>query len=213
MMRCGLLLAALLALTSAAAGQDTKAPAEMPTPKGWGKETIALPPAFAADMKWKGSEELRFHPGMFKADSDGFFSYAILMSLPADAKTDAAALESELLTYYRGLCQAVLKSKNQTEDVSKFTLTLKEMRTPNRPGGEGCTGYTGEMRWVEPFTTGKPQTLRMEVQVWHCEKSNRRHVLVLASPQQPTAAMWKELRTIGDGIRCHPEAPGEKREK
>jgi hypothetical protein len=205
MTRSGLLLLGLLALTTTVNGQDTKPPAEMPAPQGWGKETIALPPAFATDMKWKGSEELRFPPGMFKADSESFFSYAILLSLPADQKTDAATLEAELLTYYRGLCKAVLKSKNQTEDVSKFTLKLKEMRTPNRSGGEACTGYVGELLWVEPFVTGKAQTLRMEVQTWHCEKSGRRHVLVLASPQPPTAAVWKDLRAIGDGVRCHPE--------
>ena len=48
----------------------------MPEPKGWGKESIDLPPKFAPDMDWRGAVELRFAPGMFKADAADFFSYA-----------------------------------------------------------------------------------------------------------------------------------------
>jgi len=104
------------------------------------KETIALPPAFATDMKWKGAEELRFAPGMFKADAADFFSYDLLFWLPDDAEIDAKTMEEELLAYYRGLA-AVLKCKKQEVDAKAFTLTITgaKQQPDKRPGGRaGC---------------------------------------------------------------------------
>ena len=113
------LLGALILTPSAADPPEKEPPYQVPTPAGWAKETIALPPAFAPDLKWKGTEELRFAPGMFKADAPDFFSYALLFWLPDDTEVGAKALERELLAYYRGLAAAVWK-------------TLREIRA-------GCT--------------------------------------------------------------------------
>jgi hypothetical protein len=198
------LLCALL-LPAAAGGQPKKDPPyQLPAPKGWLKETIELPPAFAKDVKWKGAEELRFAPGMFKADAPDFFSYALLFWLPDDQKIDPKTMEQELLTYYRGLAKAVLANKKQEVDAGAFTLTLKDARekTGKRPTGEPFTAYVGELKWTEPFATGKPQTLRFEVHVWTCEKHKHNCVFVCASPQPETAAVWKSLREIRDGCTC-----------
>ena len=99
-------------------GQAEKRPHPVPppklsTPEGWTKESIALPPAFAQDMKWKGIEELRFAPNWRKADSDTFFSYGILCWLPEDQKIDAKTMQEEFLTYYRGLAKAVMAGKSR----------------------------------------------------------------------------------------------------
>ena len=102
------LLSALMLTASAADQPEKEPPYQVPTPTGWAKESIALPPAFAPDMKWKGTEELRFAPGMFKADAPDFLSYALLFWLPDDTAIDAKAMERELLVYYRGLAAAVL---------------------------------------------------------------------------------------------------------
>ena len=127
------LLAALMPTLSAADQTEKEPPYQVPTPTGWAKETIALPPAFAPDMKWKGTEELRFAPGMFKADAPDFFSYALLFWLPDDTDIDAKTLERELLVYYRGLAAAVLKGNNKEEvDTKAFTLTIMDAR--EKPG-------------------------------------------------------------------------------
>jgi hypothetical protein len=44
---------------------------KLAAPAEWGGETIQLPPRFAPDMKLKGSEHIRFAPGMMKPDSRG----------------------------------------------------------------------------------------------------------------------------------------------
>jgi hypothetical protein len=201
--RASLLTALLLA--SSAAGQPGKEPpCEVPTPTGWAKETIALPPAFAPDMKWQGTEELRFAPGMFQAGAPDFFSYALLFWLPDDTEVGAKALERELLAYYRGLAAAVGKGKKQEADPKAFSLTITaaKQQPDKRPGGETVAGYVGELRWTEPFATGKAQTLRLEIHSWPCAKHKRHCVFVCASPQPEAAAVWKTLREIRAGCTC-----------
>jgi hypothetical protein len=198
------LLSALILTPPAAGPPEKEPPYQVPTPTGWAKETLALPPAFAPDMKWKGTEELRFAPGMFKADAPDFFSYALLFWLPEDAAIDAKTMERELLAYYRGLAAAVLKGKKQEVDTKVFilTLTAAEQQPDKRPGGEAVAGYVGELKWTEPFATGKPQTLRLEIDSWPSAKHKHHFVFVCASPQPETGAVWKTLREIRAGCTC-----------
>jgi hypothetical protein len=198
------LLSALL-LASWAAGQpEQEPPYQVPTPTGWAKETIALPPAFAPDMKWKGVEELRFAPGMFKADAPDFISYALLFWLPDGAEVDAQAMERELLAYFRGLAVAVLKGKKQAVDTKAFrlTITAAQRQPDKRPGGEAVAGYVGELKWTEPFATGKPQALRLEIHSWTSAKHKHHCVFICASPQPEAGAVWKTLREIRAGCTC-----------
>jgi hypothetical protein len=196
-------LFSFLVLTTVAAGEQAKEPPyQLPTPKGWITEKFPLPPTFARDMKWKGVEDLRFAPGMFKANAPDFFSYAMLFWLPEDAETDAKALERELLAYYRGLAATVLKRKKQNVDTNAFTLTITPAahQPDKRPDGAAVVGYDGELKWTEPFATGKPQTLRLEIQVWPSTK--HQCLFICASAQPATSAVWKTLREIRDGCTC-----------
>jgi hypothetical protein len=192
-----------LILTLSATGQPEKQPPyQVPAPTGWRKETIPLPPSFAPNMKWKGTEELRFAPGMFKANAPDFFSYALLFWLSDDVGIDVKTMERELLAYYRGLAAAVLKGKKQEVDTKAFTLTITaaKQQPDRRPGGEALAGYVGELKWTEPFATGKPQTLRLEIHTWPGAKHNC--VFVCASPQPQTGAVWNTLREIRAGCTC-----------
>jgi hypothetical protein len=64
------------------------------------------------------------------------------------------------------------------------------------------TGYSGELKWIEPFATGMPQTLYLEIQSWP-SASKHRCVFVCVSPQAAkNAAVWKTLREIRAGCSC-----------
>ena len=76
---------------------------KLAAPEGWGGETIPLPPGFAPDMKLKGSEHIRFAPGMMKPASDSFFSYAFVFDLQPEPVLTETVLKDEFLKYYRGL--------------------------------------------------------------------------------------------------------------
>jgi hypothetical protein len=195
----------VLIMAAAIVGQaGTESPYQVAAPPGWAKETITLPPAFARDMKWKGTEELRFAPNWMNANGDTFFSYALLFWIPDDQPIDARTMEQQLLTYYRGLATAVLESKKQrVVDVGKFSVSIKAVRAEpaNRPGGERVAAYSGELKWTEPFTTVKPQTLRLEIRAWPVKKHKHHCVFICASPQPESAAVWKALREIRESCR------------
>ena len=55
----------------------------------WGGERIELPPRFAPTLGLKGIEEIRFAPGMFKPESESFFSYVILFAV-SEARQQSA---------------------------------------------------------------------------------------------------------------------------
>jgi hypothetical protein len=194
----------VLILNSAESAEPPKQPAyHLPLPSGWRKESFTLPPDFAPDMKWKGSEELRFAPGMFKASAPDFFSYAMLFRLPEDAKIDAKTLERELLAYYRGLCSAVSKSKKREVDTKGFTVTITaaKQQPDKRPDSEAVAGYMGELSWIEPFATAKHQTVHLDIQSW-VSGSKHRCIFICASAQPESAPVWKILREIRAGCTC-----------
>jgi hypothetical protein len=164
-------------------------------PSGWGGESIQLPPGFARDMKWKGTEHIRFAPGMMQAESDTFFCYAFVFELQPASELTEAAIRAEFLKYYRGLCQAVLNGKRPDVDPTKFTLELK-LQKPEGESAEGVNNFTGVLDWVEPFATQKPQKLNLEIRTW--TKGDRPFLFACVSPQPRDAAIWKKLHTIRD---------------
>jgi hypothetical protein len=157
------------------------------TPKSWRGETITLPPGFAKNMAVKGIEEIRFMPGMFKSDQQDFFSYALVFCLPKQKPLEKAAIHSELLKYYRGLATTVARGKKLKIDPDKFTLAITA--TKDKPGQ-----YIGTLKWIEPFATGKAQTLRMEIKAGTCPNINASYLSMAVSPQTPKHELWKALR-------------------
>jgi len=174
---------------------------KLAAPKGWGGETIELPPGFAPDMKLKGSEHIRFAPGMMKPESESFFCYAFVFELQPKPGLTEAVLKDECLKYYRGLCTAVLNGKLPDVDPSEFTLELKRVKSDAEPSSDEKavdppTLYTGTLDWVEPFATKKPQKLNLEIRTWAGEERN--YIFVCVSPQARDAAIWKQLHAIRD---------------
>jgi hypothetical protein len=71
----------LLGLTFACRAQVPPAPqaatpvqdSRWPIPTGWNHETFPLPPSFAPDLSYKGSEDLRFMPGWSSPDAPDYW--------------------------------------------------------------------------------------------------------------------------------------------
>ena len=175
---------------------------KLAAPAGWGGETIQLPPGFAPEMKLKGSEYIRFAPGMMDPESDTFFSYAFVFELEPMPELTEAVVKDEFLKYYRGLCKAVLKGKLPQVDPSKFTLELQQAKsaatiTLDDRNADMPVLYTGTLEWVEPFATKKPQTLNIDIQTW--TRNDRSFIFACVSPQARDAAIWKHLHKIRNG--------------
>ena len=181
---------------------DETNPVKLAAPEGWGGETIELPPSFARDMKLKGSEHIRFAPGMMKPASDSFFSYAFVFELQSKPDLTGAVVKDEFLKYYRGLCKKVLDGKAPDVDPSQFTLELQRLKSdakpqPNEKDADAPVLYTGTLDWVEPFATKKPQKLNLEIRTW--ARNDRNYIFACVSPKARDTAIWKQLHAIRDG--------------
>ncbi|WP_425619111.1 hypothetical protein NA78x_002846 [Anatilimnocola sp. NA78] len=172
--------------------------AALAAPEGWTGETISLPPGFAPDMKLKGTENVRFAPGMMKPAADSFFCYAFVFELESQPALTEAVVKEEFLKYYRGLCKAVLQGKHPDVDPAKFTL-LQLVKFDAEPASDPkiadkATVYTGTLDWVEPFATKKSQKLNLEIQTW--ARNDRNYLFACVSPQARDATIWKQLHAI-----------------
>lgn len=192
----------ILLVAGAFLAADEPSPAKLVAPAGWGGETIQLPPGFSPEMKLKGSEHIRFAPGMMDPESDTFFSYAFVFELEPMPVLTAAVVKDEFLKYYRGLCKAVLNGKLPQVDRSKFTLELQRAKSDDTniqddKNADMPVVYTGTLEWVEPFATKKPQTLNLDIHTW--TSNDRSFIFACVSPQAKDAAIWKELHKIRNG--------------
>ncbi|MFT5124660.1 MAG: hypothetical protein ACI9TH_002304 [Kiritimatiellia bacterium] len=166
----------------------------------WGGERIPLPTSFAPDMKVSGIEEIRFAPGMFKPDSDEFFTYVFVFSCP-EGTWNESVIQREILTYYRGLSRMVSKGQVTEEDAAAFTFALEAAEAAHLPGdAKSAKTYAGKLNWTEPFKTLKPQVLHMEIATWQREDAQQHYLFASVSPKPREHAIWKSLRAIRESL-------------
>ena len=67
-------------------------------------------------------------------------------------------------------------------------------------------GYVATLKWIEPFATKKPQTLRIETRVWPGAK-NRTWAFMCVSPNEPVDPIWNTMRSVRDAfVKTNPPA-------
>src|SRR4029077_8811621 len=123
-----------------------------PIPTGWKHETFPLPPSFAADLPYQGSEDLRFMPGWSSPDAADFWSYEFVWWLNQPPTFDAASFGASLATYFRGLCTAVGGSKYQF-DPARYRAVLTAVADSDPPR------LAGQVFTYDAFKTGEPIVL------------------------------------------------------
>ena len=190
-------LFALLLLVSPVLAQQHPVKITFDTPKGWNGETITLPPGFAKNLSLKGIEEIRFAPGMFKADQEDFFSYVLVFWLPDTKPLNKQQIHDELLKYYRGLAAAVGKGRKLNIDTAAFKIDVKPVK--KKPGE-----FVAAMDWVEPFVTGKPQKLHMELKAAAMPDGKASTLQMTVSPQTTDHQVWKSLRKVLASVKITP---------
>lgn len=193
-------LAVLLALGAAARAE---APAfRWAVPPGWRQETIPFPLGFAPELKYRGIEEIRFSPDFFDPGADSYWTYALAWWLEGEPKLDRAALEADLPRYFAGLCKAVGGQKYRF-DPARFRAKL-EPTAKRKVRGHSAQALQGTVDTYDPFATGKPLTLNLEILTWDCPASGHRVALIAASPKPRSAEVWKALAERQAAFSCHP---------
>jgi hypothetical protein len=185
-----------------AAAQETEPPYSLTAPEGWRKERIAFPLGFAKDLDYKGHEDLRFAPGMFKPEAADYFSYAFVLWIDGRMSFEPRSLEKDLLKYYKGLCASVARSNKLDLDLSKIAVQLTKPEQKGSLGGEEAELLQGRIDWYDPFVTGK--ALRLQLEIWgrSADGQKRSCLFALASPGEKSAPVWDTLRKIQTGFRC-----------
>lgn len=160
-------------------------------PSGWEFERFALPPEFAPAFPYKGVEELRFSPGMFKKDSATYFTYAFVAELDNRNSFSQKDVKDYLVQYFMGLCISTAKQKNFLIDASRITATVEKGRIAGKH-----TYYNAAANIFGVFTDGKPVTLNLEIKVMSNKAASKIYLVFIASPLNKTNNVWKELRKI-----------------
>jgi hypothetical protein len=175
----------------------------LPTPADWRFERIDFPLSFAPELKYQGFEELRFAPGMFNAESETYFTYIFAMKITDDAALDAAELKSLLETYFRGLCRTVAKEKKFDVDVSKISAQVQA----DQSKAQTARHFRAAVESFDPFVTGKPLTLNLEMIVIDAGRTDHR-IFAAISPKPIDSPIWKLLRTLkGQFQERHAQTP------
>lgn len=194
MITTGLLLSMTVAFVLA---DPQPAPELLPqAPADWRFERIDFPLSFAPELPYQGFEELRFAPGMFKPETETYFTYVFAMKITGEAAFDAASLQSLLETYFRGLCRAVAQDKKLELDLSKISAQVKD----EQGSAPSVRHFVAKVESFDPFVTGKPLTLNLEMMVIEVNKTDRR-IFAAVSPKPADSPVWKPLRTLKDEFR------------
>ena len=171
-------------------------PTMLTGPVDWQFEQFALPPVFAPGVKYKGIEELRFSPDMFKKDAPNYFTYAFAARLDNTKTVTQSDIQDYLLTYFKGLCgKTAADRKLGPVDTTAISAVIEKKTTT---GDQPIYNITLHVFGV--FADGAPVTLNMEAKVWQDVPADKVYLLFIVSPQPKTAAIWEELYKIRKGF-------------
>lgn len=174
--------------------QETKHPVPqlLKEPATWEFEAFPLPPAFAPEIKYRGLEELRFAPGMFKKDTTGYFTYAFVARFDSMVDISQAEIRDYLLFYFKGLCATVARDKKMLIDTSLIAVTIaKKKNAPKK-----TTIYNARLNVLGVFADGAPVTLNMELKLVKDPVFKRLYLVIITSPLPKTDAIWKTLYQV-----------------
>lgn len=193
----------LILLARSVAGEEgPEVPFSLPTPEGWRSETLPFPLSFAPELEYQGLEELRFAPGMFEPDSEGFWTYAFLWWLPLETRLDADGLAADLEVYFRGLTRSVAEERGFDPGEPEVSAELRE--TPD--AGKRDRWLIGKVKTLDAFATREPIELSVSIRIWRCAAEERLVAFFELSPQPAYHQLWRTLRQIRKGFRCQAEA-------
>jgi hypothetical protein len=190
-MKNEILLVFLFVLSLAVKGQDTKAEF-LKEPSTWEFERFPLPPTFSPNFGYKGVEELRFSPGMFKKDAPDYFSYAFLAQLNNISSISQQKVKNYLLSYFKGLCASTAKQRNLSIDTSQVKVSIEKKTKTSAD----AVIYNAVMNVFGVFADGAPVTLKAEIKVLKDLKRKKIYLLFITSPKERTDNIWQQLYAI-----------------
>jgi hypothetical protein len=181
----------LVIFSIAVKAQENK-PQILIEPVSWEFEKFPLPPSFATAIIYKGFEELRFAPGMFKKDAHDYFTYAFVAQIDSSVTISQADAKNYLVNYYRGLCSITAKDRKLVIDTSKINAVVYRQKKSKT----NYTTYNAVVNLFGVFTDGAPVKLNVEVSVIKNVTAKKTWLFFIASPLPKKNETWRQLYLI-----------------
>jgi hypothetical protein len=172
-------------------------------PGSWSADPrTSFPLPWASTLPYHGFVDLFFSPNFDQTDSPEYHSYVIFMSLEGKHELSAEQLQTDMLTWFRGLAVERGGANKFTPDLSKVSVTYKEDSASSpKPGGAATRAFRGTETIYD--THGKLITLNSEVRmISGCGASNNTVFFFGMSPEPGDGDIWKQLDAIRDTFRC-----------
>ena len=165
-------------------------PYTIPIPDGWRREPYSLPPFFAPEVKFQGSEEVCLPSGWGVAGSPEYWSVALLWWLKGGQKIDAAALQENMRAYYGGLVVSNVDPVKQ----DKMVPTKVEIRAIKTEAGDVST-YAGTVDMLD-FMGMKPIRLNFLAHIRDCGDPGHIPVFLELSPKPYDDPIWDQVKQV-----------------
>jgi hypothetical protein len=161
-------------------------------PADWHLEHFPVPPPFAPDLKFTGSEEARFSPGMYDTKSDYYFTYALAFTFNGVTAVSAGDLKDFLESYFRGLSTSRASRTGLTVDTAQMQATVTPVFS-----SDSSNQYSAQVIFIDSFTDGRKVTLNVEAQSIARPATKQAALILLISPSAVDSNAWKNLREVG----------------
>ncbi len=171
-------------------------------PGSWAADpryTFPLP--FAAKLAYHGVEDVFFAPNFDNTDSPEYHSWLFFMWLDGTHMLSAEQVQTDIVTYFRGLAEERGQNNGFTPDLSKVLAAYKE-NTAASPtfGGAAARAFSGTVNIWD--THGKIITVNSQVRISGCGTSDHTVLFFAGSLEPRDGDIWKQLNAIRDTFRC-----------
>lgn len=177
---------------------------EIKAPSDWRPETINFPLDFAPQIAYKGVEELRFAPGMFKPATNTYFTYLFVWDLQGKQPIDSEILSQALTSYFKGLCKEVGEARQIKMDLDKVAAEVT-------PGENSAINsainkekyqkiFRAKVTAFDPFNKGEALKLNIEIVLLNTDK-DKTVLFYCVSPKSFDDEIWKQLYEIRDSFQ------------
>jgi hypothetical protein len=174
---------------------------------GWRREVTKFPPDFAKTLPYRGEEERHFMPGFLEPTAADYGSYVFAWILEPGPALETAAVERDLVTYFRGLCREVGRGKLEVDD-SRFRASLHAVgdapKTRNLLlNNTNSPELRGTVDTYDPYKTGKPLTLNVRIHQAACIGASAERIVLFAMTPRPDAdPVWVALDGAVEAFFC-----------
>jgi hypothetical protein len=152
-------------------------------------------------IPYRGFEDIFFSPNFDQTESPEYHSFLFFLSLEGTHNMSAEQLQSDMLTYFRGIAEERGRTYEFTPDLSKVSAAYHEDPVASQTfGGAAAQAFSGILNIYD--THGKVIALNSEVLISDCGSSSNTFLFVGNSLEPRDGDMWKRIDAIRDTFKC-----------